>query len=94
MNEPLTSVGTRHPLDVLDRIWVLTDSVREDSHSVLQTENGGLIISTFDTELIILVEILLHVNPNSNDITLEKCKKGKISRVNIVNQSHKHGFFL
>lgn len=47
MNEPLTSVGTGHPLEVLDRVWVLTNSVREDSHSVLKTEDG-LIISTLD----------------------------------------------
>lgn len=39
----------------------------------------------------ILAEILLLVNPNSNDITLDKCKKGKISWVNIMNQPH--GFF-
>lgn len=48
MNEPLTSVGTGHPLEVLDRVWVLTNSVREDSHSVLKTEDEGLIISTLD----------------------------------------------
>lgn len=48
MNEPLTSVGTGHPLQVLDRVWVLTNSVREDSHSVLKTEDEGLIISTLD----------------------------------------------
>lgn len=39
----------------------------------------------------ILAEILLLVNPNSNDITLDKCKKGKISWVNIMNQPR--GFF-
>lgn len=39
----------------------------------------------------ILAEILLLVNLNSNDITLGKCKKGKISWVNIMNQPH--GFF-
>lgn len=43
------------------------------------------------TELMILAEILLLVNPNSNDITLGKCKKGKISWENIMNQQH--GFF-
>lgn len=48
INEPLTSVGTGHPLQVLDRVWVLTNSVREDSHSVLKTEDEGLIISTLD----------------------------------------------
>lgn len=48
MNEPLTSVGTGHPLEVFDRVWVLTNSVREDSHSVLKTEDEGLIISTLD----------------------------------------------
>lgn len=90
MNEPLTSVGTGHPLEVLDRVWVLTNSVREDSHSVLKTEDEGLIISTLDWNHD-STEILLLVNPNSNDITLDKCKKGKISCVNIMNQPH--GFF-
>lgn len=48
INEPLTSVGTGHPLEVLDRVWVLTNSIREDSHSVLKTEDEGLIISTLN----------------------------------------------
>lgn len=84
INEFFIFVGIGYLFEVFDRVWVLINSVREDSYFVLKIEDEGFIILIFDWNYD-LIEILFFVNFNLNDIILDKCKKGKISWVNIMN---------
>lgn len=48
MNEFFIFVGIGYLFEVFDRVWVLINSVREDSYFVLKIEDEGFIILVFD----------------------------------------------
>lgn len=48
MNEFFIFVGIGYLFEVFDRVWVLINSVREDSYFVLKIEDEGFIILIFD----------------------------------------------
>lgn len=48
MNEFFIFVGIGYLFEVFDRVWVLINSVREDSYFVLKIEDEGFIILIFE----------------------------------------------
>lgn len=48
INEFFIFVGIGYLFEVFDRVWVLINSVREDSYFVLKIEDEGFIILIFD----------------------------------------------
>lgn len=48
INEFFIFVGIGYLFEVFDRVWVLINSIREDSYFVLKIEDEGFIILIFD----------------------------------------------